>query len=219
MVAHVAAAQSCLTLLMLAAPSVEAQKSAPKAVVLPAPQMEGGQPLMQVLKNRRTARAFKPDPLPTQTLSNLLWAAAGINRPGTGQRTAPTARNWQEIDVYVALPEALYRYEPKVHQLLPVVPADLRAATGTQPFVKDAPLALVLVADIQRMEKASEQDRDLYAATDAAYVSQNIYLFCSSEGLATGARGSIDRPALAKLMNLKPSQRIILAHSVGFPVP
>ncbi|MCX6927222.1 MAG: nitroreductase family protein, partial [Verrucomicrobia bacterium] len=105
-----------------------------KVIPLPDPQIEGGKPLMQALKQRRSTREIKPDKLPPQVLANLLWAAFGINRPGSGHRTAPSAMNSQEMDLYVALPEGLYLYEAKPHQLKPVLSEDLRAKTGGQPF-------------------------------------------------------------------------------------
>jgi nitroreductase len=184
---------------------------------LPKPRMEGGKPLLQALKERQSARAFSAEKLAPQMLSDLLWAACGVNRPESGKRTAPTAVNWQEIDVYVALADGLYLYDAGAHVLKPVVAGDLRELTGKQPFVKEAPVNLIFVADQARMGKASPADRDFYAATDTGYVSQNVYLFCASEGLATVVRGMIDRPALAKAMNLRPDQKIILAQTVGWP--
>jgi SagB-type dehydrogenase family enzyme len=188
-----------------------------KPVVLPKPQTEGGKPLMQVLKDRKTSREFSPRKLPDQVLSNLLWAADGINRPDLGKRTAPSAVNWQEIDIYVALADGLYLYDAKTHTLQPVLAEDLRALTGKQPFVKDAPLNLVYVADRTKMGKASEADKDIYSAADTGFISQNVYLYCASEGLATVVRGAVDKPALAKSMKLRPEQRIILAQTVGYP--
>jgi len=199
---------------VLCAASLFAQELKP--VPLPSPETQGGRPLMQVLKERRSTRAFSPEKLPPQVLSNLLWAAFGVNRPDSGKRTAPSAMDWQEIDVYVATADGLYRYDARANQLVPVVRDDLRAQTGTQPFVKDAPLDLVYVADLSRTQGASAE-RDLYVAADAGFIAQNVYLFCASEGLATVVRGSIDRPALAKAMRLRPDQRIILAQTVGYP--
>lgn len=184
---------------------------------LPKPRMEGGKPLMQALKERQTARAFSAEKIPVQTLSDLLWAANGINRPDSGKRTAPSAVNWQEIDVYVATAEGLYLYDPAAHSLKPVAAGDLRELTGKQPFVKEAPLNLIYVADLAKMGKGSVGDKDFYAATDTGFVSQNVYLFCASEGLATVVRGMLDREALAKAMALRPDQKIILAQTVGFP--
>lgn len=188
-----------------------------KTLQLPAPQTDGGRPLMQALKDRSTSRSFSARKLPPQVLSNLLWAAFGINRPDTGKRTAPSAMNWQEIDVYVALADGLFRYEAKGHRLDPVIAKDIRALTGRQPFVAGAPVNLIFVADRARMGKASKEDQDLYAAAAAGFISQNVYLFCASEGLATVVRGSIDRETLAKAMGLRPDQRVILAQTVGYP--
>jgi nitroreductase len=184
-------------------------------VALPSPQTQGGKPLMQALKLRATARAFAPDPLPPQTLANLLWAAWGINRPQDGKRTAPSTRNWQEIDVVVVTAKGAYSYDAAGNALTPLVAGDLRALAGTQDFVKDAPVTLVLVADRSRMQDGP--DTQAYAYADAAFVSQNVYLFCASEGLATGVRGSLDRPALAKALKLRDSQLVVFAQSVGFP--
>ena len=183
---------------------------------LPKPQTEGGLPLMEALKKRRTSRQFADRRLPDQTLSNLLWAACGINRED-GRRTAPSAMNCQEIDVYVAMANGLWLFDPKTQDLKPVLEKDLRALTGKQDFVKDAPVNLIFVADFAKMRKdSSEADKIFYSAADTGFISQNVYLFCASEGLATGVRGMIDRPALARAMGLRPDQRIILAQSVGY---
>lgn len=187
----------------------------PKPVVLPPPQTTGGKPLMEALQQRRTGRDIKPDPLPPQTLSDLLWAGFGINRPGTGHRTAPSAMNSQELDIYVALAEGLFLYEPGSNRLLPILAEDVRARTGGQDFAKTAPASLILVADLARLEKAQPEARSFYAAFDAGCVSQNIYLYCASAGLATVVH-ELDRSALMKAMKLRPSQQIILAHAVGY---
>ena len=188
-----------------------------KPVQLLPPNLDGGKPLMQALKTRATSRTFDAEKLPDQVLSNLLWAAFGVNRPDSGRRTAPSAQNWQEVDVYVVMANGTYVYDARAHALTPVVPDDLRALTGKQSFAKDAPVTLVFVADYARMGRASQEDKDLYSAADTGYISQNVYLFCASEGLATGVRGSIDRPVLAKALKLRPEQKIILAQSVGYP--
>jgi SagB-type dehydrogenase family enzyme len=187
-----------------------------KAIRLPKPQTDIGRPLMQVLKDRSSARTFSPEKLPAQVMSNLLWAAFGVNRPDSGKRTAPSAMNWQETDVYVATADGLYVYDAKEHQLNPLLRDDVRAQTGTQSYVKEAPLDLVYVADLAKTGSASP-DRDMYVAADVGFIAQNVYLFCASEGLAAVVRGSIDRPALAKLMRLRPDQRIILGQTVGYP--
>ena len=187
-----------------------------KPILLPKPQTNNGRPLMQVLSERKTTREFSPQKLPMQVLSDLLWAAFGINRPESGKRTAPSAVNWQEIELYVATAEGLYVYDAKSHQLNPVLAQDVRAQTGTQAFVKDAPLDLVYVADLAKTGRASA-DRDTFVAVDAGVIVQNVYLFCASEGLATVVRGSVDRAALARAMRLRDDQRIIVAQTVGYP--
>ena len=185
-----------------------------KPISLPQPQTEGGRPLMQVLRERKTTRDFAADKLPQQLLSNLLWAAFGVNRPD-GKRTAPSAMNWQEMDIYVATGEGLFLYDAKGNRLEPVLAQDIRQATGTQSFVATAPLDLVYVADLSKA--GSGPDTELFTAADAGFISQNVYLFCASENLATVVRGSIDRVTLAKAMKLRPEQRIILAQTVGYP--
>ena len=196
--------------LLLVAISVSAQEQKP--IVLPKPQTDGGKPLMQVLKERKSGRDFSPEKLPPQMLSNLLWAAWGVNRPD-GRRTAPSASNRQEIDIYVATAEGVYLYNAKDHQLEPVLKEDIRAATGRQPYVGQAALNLIYVADQTRMGRAD----DAMAFADTAFISQNVYLFCASEGLATVVRGSVDRESLAKSMKLRPDQKITLAQTVGYP--
>jgi nitroreductase len=188
-----------------------------KPVLLPKPQMEGGRPLMQVLKERKTVREFSPQALPAQTLANLLWAACGINRPDSGRRTAPSAMNRQEIDLYVATSEGLYLYDAKDNLLKMILSRDVRGLTGRQPFVKEAPVSLIYVADLSRVGGSTLEDKEKYAWADTGYISQDVYLFCASEGLVTGVRALIDRPTLAKEMGLRPDQRITLAQSVGFP--
>jgi SagB-type dehydrogenase family enzyme len=188
-----------------------------KPLILPAPQTDGGKPLMQALKDRHSTREFSSGKLPPQVLANLLWAAFGINRPDAGKRTAPSAMNWQEIDVYVATAEGLYVYDAKGNKLDAIRGEDVRGATGVQPFVKDAPVNLVYVADFAKTGKSSAEDRNLYTAADAGFIAQNVYLFCASEGLAVVVRGSVDRTALAKLMKLRPDQKILLAQTVGYP--
>ncbi|HUL02051.1 MAG TPA: nitroreductase family protein [Gemmatimonadales bacterium] len=183
---------------------------------LPKPDTNAGRPLMQVLQDRRSTRAFSAQMLPVQVLSNLLWAAFGVNRPESGHRTAPSAMNWQETDIYVATAAGLYVYDAKALLLKPVLRGDVRAATGTQSFVKDAPVDLVYVADLAKT-RGNSPERDVFVAADVGFIAENVYLFCASEGLATVVRGSIDRSALASAMRLRPDQRIVLAQTVGYP--
>lgn len=186
-------------------------------IELPPPQTDGGMPLMQALKERQSTRAFSDKELSLQTLSDLLWAAAGVNRPDTGGRTAPTAVNKQEIDIYVALKDGLFLYDAKNNLLVPVLSRDIRAMTGEQSFVKDAPVDLIFVADHQKMEGMTGEQKDFYGATDTGFISENVYLFCASAGLATVVRGWFNKLTLTKTMKLRPSQTIILAQTVGYP--
>jgi SagB-type dehydrogenase family enzyme len=179
--------------------------------------MDIGRPLMQVLKDRSSSRAFSTENVPLHVVSDLLWAAFGINRPDSGKRTAPSARNWQEIDIYVATADGLYLYEARAHTLTPILAGDIRAMTGRQGFVRDVPVNLIYVANFSRMGNAPTDEKIFYSAADTGFISQNVYLYCASEGLATFVRALIDRPALAKAMRLRADQRVILAQSVGYP--
>jgi len=185
-----------------------------KDIRLLPPQLDGGKSLMQSLQDRKSSREFSRKELPLQVLSDLLWSANGVNRPETGYRTAPSAMNRQEIDVYVAQAGGLYVYDAKAHALRLVATDDIRSVTGQQPFVKEAPVNLIFVADYAKMKG---MDQDLYAATDTGYVSENVYLYCASAGLATVVRGWFDKAALSEAMNLRPDQKIILTQTVGYP--
>ena len=187
-----------------------------KPIPLPKPQTDAGRPLMQVLKDRRSARAFSPEKLPPQVISNLLWAAFGVNRPDSGKRTAPSAMDWEEEEIYVATADGLYVYDAKANQLTPVLREDVRAQTGTQAFVKDAPLNLVYVADLAKT-RGSSPDRDMYVAADTGFIAQNVYLFCASEGLATVFRGAVDIAKLNRTMQLGAGQFVTFAQTVSYP--
>jgi SagB-type dehydrogenase family enzyme len=188
-----------------------------KPITLPKPITEGGKPLMQCLKERHSTREFSPGALSQQTLSNLLWAAWGINRSEGDKRTAPSAMNRQEISVYVTLPEGVYLYDAKANELKPILAGDHRAAAGKQDFVAVAALNLIYVADFTKMGDGSPDDKTLYSAADAGFIAQNVYLFCASEDLACVVRGWVDRAELGKLLGLPPEQKIILAQTVGLP--
>jgi nitroreductase len=204
-----------VAVVLAAASAAYAQTLAP--ISLPAPTMDGGKPLMSALKARSSAREFAGDPLPHQTVANLLWAAWGINRPD-GRRTAPSASNRQEIDIYVALPGGAYVWDAKTNALNPVAPGDHRAATGTQPFPATAALNLVYVADMSKLSRpATDPQQMLNVGADAGFIAENVYLFCASEGLATVVRASVARDALAKILQLRETQIIVLAQTVGFP--
>ena len=189
-----------------------------QSIDLPAPQKTGGMPLMEALAKRSTARAFDSRGLSPQQLSGLLWAAFGINRPD-GKRTAPSARDFQETDIYVLLKQGAYVYSARSNKLDLVVAEDIRALGGTQAFVKDAPVTLIFVADLSKMGNGSIEDKTNTANIDVGYISQNVYLFCASEDLVTGARGMVDRSVLGPRLKLRPDQLIVLAQSAGYPKP
>ena len=188
-----------------------------KAIQLPKPETSSSNPLVQLLWKRKSSREFSPEPLPVEILSSLLWAAFGINRPD-GKRTAPTASNRQEIDVYAALASGLYLYDPKANMLNPVLPEDIRAATGRQDYVKNAPVNLIYAADFSKMGQSSSiEDKILLSAAAAGLIGENVYLYCASEGLATVLRANIEKPALANLMKLRPDQKVLFSQTVGYP--
>ncbi|MCG6533570.1 MAG: SagB/ThcOx family dehydrogenase [Syntrophales bacterium LBB04] len=180
------------------------------------PQGTSDNVMLKILEKRSSSREFAPEPLPVGVLSNLLWAAFGINR-SDGKRTAPSARNRQEIDIYVAAPDGLYLYDPKGNVLKPILAEDIRALTGTQPYVKEAAVNLVYVADLTKMGDMAQDEKMLWMGGDTGVIVENVYLFCAAEGLATVVRALIDRPALAKAMKLRPDQMITLSQSVGYP--
>lgn len=186
------------------------------SIALPPPVTQGGLPLMEALARRRSSREFAAEPLSMPMLSNLLWAACGMNR-SDGGRTAPSALNGQEIDVFVALPAAAYRYDAATHQLHRVAASDLRSVTGYQDFVDEAPLDLVYVADHARMRMVPVAQRESYASVAAGAIAQNVYLFAAGNGLATVIRAWIDRAAIADALGLTHDQQVLLAQTVGYP--
>ncbi len=191
-------------------------------IVLPAPDRSGGKPLMQALNERQTIRDFSRDSLTRQQLSDLLWAGWGINRPDQNKRTAPSAMNRQEIDVYVTLPSGLYLYVAESNMLKMINNKDLRKLTGSQSFVADAALNLVYVADLVKLgKKEGDEIKDsdlLMSYSDAAFIAQNVYLYCASSSLGCVVRGTSGDPQLPAEMGLRTNQRIILMHTVGVPV-
>jgi len=202
-----------------------APQSPPKmeAIRLPAPKMEKGIPLMEALKKRKSERSYAEKKLSLQQLSELLWAANGVNRDD-GRRTAPAAVNKQAVDLYVVLSEGVYLYDAQANRLNPVKAGDYRTATGSQDFVKTAPMALVFVADLGKLKDLPERARNLdeemkirWALVSAGCQSQNVSLYCASEGLGTVVRGSIDAKTFADAVGLRPDQRVLFAQTVGVP--
>lgn len=200
----------------LAAVSPVAVAQEPKPLVLPPPRSEGGQPLTAALKLRRSTRDYSDRQLPQQVLSDLLWAAFGINRP-TGDRTAPYWRHVMVIDIYVAMANGVWLYEPKDHILRPYLNDDIRKQTGLQGFVATAPVNLIYVAHGERMTDVPPEDRRLFASVNTGFIGQNVYLFCASEGLGTVFRGSVDHPRLNRTLQLAEHQFVTFAQTVGYP--
>jgi nitroreductase len=198
-------------------------------IVLPKPQTEGGKSVLAALQDRRTVRTMKEDPLPPQILSNLLWAAFGVNRERFGSgtqagRTAASASNSQEVDLYVALPDGIYLYEAVPHRLVPVVAGDHRAKAGNRGRGARAPVRIIFVVDIAKFAKAPFQEPGLrdpdiqksYYCVDTGLIAGNVYLVAAATGLAAWFH-NCDKPALTKTLNLRPDQRVIYTQSVGYP--
>ena len=177
-------------------------------IELPAPVKTGGKPLFESLNDRLSSRDFSGKELDNQTLSNLLWSANGFNRPG--KRTAPSSQDRQEIDIYVMFKDGVYFYDAKENKLLLHVKGDLRGGLGSQAYVNAAAVNLVFVANL---DKASNREA---AFIDTGYISENIYLFCASEGLGTVARGSFSRSKLPPALKLTDKQEVTLVQAVGY---
>jgi SagB-type dehydrogenase family enzyme len=186
-------------------------------IKLPEPDRAGGKPLMEALNNRQTIREFGPEELSLQQLSNLLWAANGINRTEEQKRTAPTAMNDQEIDVYVAIKSGVYLFDAVTHSLKAVKEGDFRSEMGIQDFVATAPVVLVYVADYGRMAFVMDKKTKMfYSATDTGFISQNVYLFASSENMATVVLGWVNKEKVSKILDLRKDQHVVLSQPVGF---
>ena len=188
-----------------------------KFSLLPSPSTGDSGSLMWALKNRKSTRSFSSKPLPDQTLSDLLWAAFGVNRPDSGNRTAPSPMNSQEIEIYVVTADGLFLYDASFHQLVQLSTEDIRGLCGVQGFVANAPLNLIFVADFSKLGDREDDKKLFFAAADTGFISQNVYLFCAVFGLGTVVRDWVDRPVLAAKIHLREEQRIILVQTVGYP--
>jgi nitroreductase len=179
----------------------------------------GSKPLMQALKDRSSTKTYAAQQVPLEIISDLLWAADGINRPESEKRTAPSATNSQNVDVYVLLTQGAYLYDARSHSLAPVLAEDLRPlSAGPQDYAKDAPLHLLYVADYGRMSRVPEPSkRVLFSACNVGVICQNVGLFCASIGLGTVVRGTMDTLALHGKLKLRDDQEIILNQVVGYP--
>lgn len=188
-----------------------------KNVPLVPPVRKGGMPLMEALDKRCSTREFTERTIPEQTLSNLLWAAWGINREEGDKHTAPSSNNKQEIDIFVVKSDGFYLFVPKGHSLIKISDEDIRASCGEQAYVATASLNLVYVADLSRTDQKDYSVEPLASYSNVGFIAQNVYLFCASEGMGAVIRGWINKDALGAKLQLKPSQKIILSQSVGFP--
>ena len=191
--------------------------AADKVIRLPKPNLNRNSEVMEAFANRHSTREYAAKALTLNDLSDLLWAANGINRPEEGKRTAPSAMNKQDVDVYVVLPEGTYLYDAKAHQLNLVAEGDHRGAVaGGQAFVKSAPVSLLLVSDLSRLGDAKNTHTLLMGAVDAGIVSQNISIFCSAAKLATVPRASMDTAKLKSVLKLTDTQLPLMNHPVGY---
>ncbi|UAK43545.1 SagB/ThcOx family dehydrogenase [Bacteroides nordii] len=191
--------------------------AADKVIRLPKPNLNRNSEVMEAFANRHSTREYAAKALTLTDLSDLLWAANGINRPEEGKRTAPSAMNKQDVDVYVVLPEATYLYDAKAHQLNLVAEGDHRGVVaGGQAFVKSAPVSLLLVSDLSRLGDAKNTHTQLMGAMDTGIVSQNISIFCSAVKLATVPRASMDTAKLKSILKLTDTQLPLMNHPVGY---
>ena len=199
-----------------------------KPIILLKPEMDGGKSVLAALKERQTTRNISAKELPPQILSNLLWAAFGVNREkgsfGKPGRTAASASNSQEIDLYVALPDGVYLYEPVPHKLSPVIAGDLRGRAG-RGAAAAAPVNIFYVVDLTRYDTGPGQpDRRIgdpevqksYYYTDTGLIAGNVYLYSASQGLAAWFH-NCNKEAAAKEFKLRPEQRVLFAQTVGYP--
>ncbi|MDR0364441.1 MAG: SagB/ThcOx family dehydrogenase [Bacteroidales bacterium] len=189
----------------------------PKEIQLPDPIITGGMPLMDALKNRKSAREFSDKNIDNQTLSNLLWAAFGYNRIDEKKRTAPSANNKQEIEIYCAMRNGLFLWNPDRNVLIPIVEEDVRAKTGGQDYVAAAALNLIYVCNNDVYGGGMSDSRKNIVYVDTGYISENVYLFCASTGLSTVARGFFDPVELSKTLSLPDSKWVVLTQSIGYP--
>jgi nitroreductase len=186
-------------------------------IVLPPPRADFGTSLAQALKLRRSIREYDPRPLAPQVLSELLWAAYGVNRPATADRTAPSWRHARETEIYVVLADGVWRYDAVKHLLVPHLDGDVRAQAGVQDFVGTAPLNLVYVSNAEHRSGVSREEQHRVAAADIGFIGQNVYLYCASEGLACVFRASLDTERLARTLGLAETQFIMFSQTVGYP--
>jgi SagB-type dehydrogenase family enzyme len=204
-----------LTLALMTLSNVYSQEL--QAIKLNEPGKSRGSAVMKALSDRHSDREFDTKDISLQDLSDLLWAANGVNR-NDGRRTAPSAMNRQEIDVYLIRKDGAYLYDAGSHTLKPVAKGDYRnAVAGGQDFVTSAPVSIVLVANLEKLSNAPEENTRLIAAMDAGIVCQNINIFCSAAGLSTVPRATMDKDELKNVLKLSDTQLLTLNNPVGYP--
>lgn len=201
-----------LSIALMAVSFVSAQD-----IALPKPETTGGMPLMEALQKRASGRKFSDRQLTSQELSNLLWAAWGVNRED-GRRTAPSARNIQEITLYVSTSDGVFEYDAPGNVLKQVMKEDIRGLTGSQPLAGKAPVNIIMIADKSKITWSAPGNELVdYPSVDSGFIGQNIYLFCAANGMSTVFRGLVDRKALGAKLNLSEHKFVTFVQSVGFP--
>lgn len=195
--------------------ATEAQQT--KTIQFPEASKNGGMPLKQALASRTSSRSFSDKEIPGQVLSDLLWAAWGISRPESGRRTAPSANNRQDIEIYVSMKSGVYLYDAKSHSLVMHMEFDIRDKTGRQEYVGKAPVNLIFVSDYSKLSANTDEARLFYSGAHTGYISQNVYLFCASEGLATVVRALVDKEMLKTELGLPENKHVTLCQTVGYP--
>lgn len=206
-----------LTALMVALSISAVSAQTLESIKLPAPALSPDKPLMQALKERQTRREFADKPLTPQDLSNILWCANGINRPESGKRTSPSAKNTQDIDIYAVMKDGVYLYDAPKHELTLIASGDHILAAGTQPYVASAPLNLIYVSDLAKFDFMKEREDKLVAASvDAGHCSQNVYLYGAAANLSVVTRMSVQKEMMAGILKLRPQQIIIIGQTVGY---
>ncbi|HQG29368.1 MAG TPA: SagB/ThcOx family dehydrogenase, partial [Candidatus Ozemobacteraceae bacterium] len=207
-----------LTALMVALSLSAVSAQTLENIKLPAPALTPDKPLMQALKERQSRREYTDKPLTSQDLSNILWCANGVNRPESGKRTSPSAKNAQDIDIYAIMKDGVYLYDAPKHELALIASGDHKLAAGTQPYVASAPLNLIYVSDLSKFDFMKEREDQLVAASvDAGHCSQNVYLYGAAANLAVVTRMSVPKEKAAEVLKLRPQQYIVIGQTIGYP--
>ncbi len=190
---------------------------AEKTINLNPPDTNRGLTIMKALSERASVKEFDTSMLSNQDLSDLLWAANGVNRKDSGKRTAPSAQNAQDIDVYICMKDGIYLYDAQKHLLNLVAAGDNRKLiAGKQEGVANAPVICLMVSDITRFKFGPDSLKAVWGAIDAGIVSQNISVFCAAVGFATRPRASMDQEKLRDILKLKKTQLLLMNNPVSY---